>query len=288
MSKKIANYYPVFFPFCLLCFLWSCQKNEEDNLLIFAGSASQPALEEFSKLFEEKMGAKVEIVFGSSGQVLNQMSLSKQGDIYFAGSSDYMEIAKNKKLVFPQSEKRVCYLVPSINVQKGNPKNIHSLKDLLNPNLKIAIANPEGVCVGVYAIEIIENSFKESEKEEFRNNLINYLGSCSKTATAISLKSVDVVLGWRVFEDWDSENIETIPLEKSQIVRVAYVPIAISKFTKNKTLAKQFIDLLSSEAGKNIFKKYHYLTSEQEVFSYIGQEKPIGGVYTVPQNWLAK
>ena len=267
---------------------FSCQEIDEKKMLVFAGSASQPALEEFSNLFEEKTDTKVEIVFGSSGQVLSQMLLSKQGDIYFAGSSDYMEIAKNKQLVFPQSEKRVCYLVPSINVQKGNPKNIHSLKDLLNPNLKIAIANPEGVCVGVYAIEIIENSFDENEKIQFRKNLINYLGSCSKTATAISLKSVDVVLGWRVFEHWDSVAIETIPLDKAQIVRVAYVPIAISKFTKNKELATQFIDLLSSQTGKNIFKKHHYLTSEQEVFKYIGEEKPIGGIYTVPQNWLAK
>jgi len=268
--------------------LISCQENEGKKLLIFAGSAIQPAMEEFNAIFEKETGVKVEIIFGSSGQVLSQMQLSKQGDIYFAGSSDYMEIAKSKKLVLPQSEKRVCYLIPAINVQRGNPKNIQSLTDLLNSNLKIGIANPEGVCVGVYAVEIIEKNFDENEKRQFRANLLNYLGSCSKTATAISLKSLDVVLGWRVFQYWDSSNIETISLKKFQVERVAYVPIAISKFTKNEKLATKFIDLLTSQIGKNIFKKHHYFTSEQEVFEFLGEEKNIGGIYTVPQNWLAK
>lgn len=288
MASVFFKFHSLLLIFSLLFLLFSCQNKEEKKLLVFAGSASQPALEEFNAAFEKETGIKVETIFGSSGQVLSQMQLSKRGDIYFAGSSDYMEIAKHKNLVFPQSEKRVCYLIPAINVQKGNHKNIHSLKDLLNPNLKIAIANPEGVCVGVYATEIIENNFNENEKVQFRENLITYLGSCSKTATAISLKSVDAVLGWRVFEHWDSNNIETIALDKAQIERVAYVPIAISKFTKNKKMAAKFIELLTSQTGKNIFKKYHYFTSEEEVFEYIGAIKSIGGVYIVPKNWLGK
>ena len=127
------------------------------------------------------------------------MMLGKKGDIYFPGSSDYMEVAKKKDVVFPETEKNIVYLVPAINVQKGNPKNIKTLKDLSRPGLKVAIANPEGVCVGAYAVEIVESLFTPEEKEAFRRNLINYTESCEKTATAISLKAADAVIGWRVF-----------------------------------------------------------------------------------------
>ena len=125
------------------------------------------------------------MVFCGSGYVLSQMILGNKGDIYFPGSSDYMEIAKRKEVVFPETERTVVYLVPAINVHRGNPKKVKTLKDLARRDLKVAIANPEGVCVGAYAVEIIESAFSPDEKEAFRKNLLNYTESCEKTATAI-------------------------------------------------------------------------------------------------------
>jgi molybdate transport system substrate-binding protein len=256
--------------------------------MVFAGGASKPPTEEAAKAFEKKTGAKVDIVFGGSGYVLSQMILSKKGDIYFPGSSDYMELAKKKGVVYPETERQVVYLVPAINVQKGNPKKIKSLKDLTRPVLKVAIANPEGVCVGAYAVEIIEKNFTPEEKAQFRKNLINYTESCEKTATAISLKTVDAVIGWRVFQYWDPERIETIPLKPSEIIRIGYIPVAISRFTKNRELAQRFIDFLLSEEGKAIFRKYHYFMTPDEAFAWIGAKKPVGGEYLVPKEWIKK
>jgi len=260
----------------------------KESLLIFAGSASKPATQEVAKLFEKENNVTVDIVFGGSGYVLSQMKLTRRGDIYFPGSSDYMEIAKRQKVVDKSSEKRVVYLVSAINVQKGNPKNIHSLKDLTKPGIRVAIANPEGVCVGSFAVEILEKNLTPKEIELFRKNLVNYTASCSKTANAIALKQVDAVIGWRVFEYWNSKLIQTIPLKKEEIVRVGYIPIAISKFSKNRKLAKKFIDFITSKKAKEIFAKYHYLSSPQEAFSYIGEQKSIGGEFKVPKGWISR
>jgi molybdate transport system substrate-binding protein len=258
------------------------------ELFVFAGAASKPPTEEAAKAFEKKTGTKVYLTFGGSGFVLSQMTLAKKGDIYFPGSSDYMELAKRKGLVFPETEKSVVYLVPAINVQKGNPKMIKSLKDLTQPGLRVAIANPEGVCVGLYAVEIIERNLKPDEKVALRKNLVNYTESCEKTATAISLKAADAVIGWRVFQYWDPERIQTIPLKKEEIPRIGYIPIAISKFTVNRSLAQSFIDFILSHEGQAIFKKYHYFMTPEEAFAWIGEKKPVGGEYTVPVEWVAK
>jgi len=260
----------------------------QDKLLIFAGAASQPPTEEAAALYEKKTGIKVGVVFGGSGYVLSQMKLTRQGDIYFPGSSDFMEIAKRDGDVISETEKIVVYLVPSINVQKGNPHNIRTLKDLTKPGLKVAIANPEGVCVGLYAVEIIEKELMNEEKKRFMNNLINYTGSCEKTATAISLKQADAVIGWSVFEHWDPKRIETVPLDPAKIPRVGYIPIAISTFTKDRNAAQRFIDFLKSDEGRAIFVKYHYFATPEEAFAYLGTKKPVGGEYVVPADWLKK
>lgn len=259
-----------------------------ERLLIYAGAASQPPTEEAAKLFEQRTGITTEVVFGGSGYVLAQMKLAKKGDLYFPGSSDYMDKAKRDGDVFSETEKIIVYLAPAINVQKGNPKAIRTLKDLTRPGIKVAIANPEGVCVGAYAVEIIEKQFTPAEKAAFRNNLLNYTGSCAKTATAISLKQVDAVLGWRVFQHWDPERIETIALPPAEIPRIGYIPIAVSKFTKNRQTAQRFIDFLTGEEGQAIFAKYHYFATPKEAFAWLGDRKPVGGEYVVPSDWLNK
>lgn len=257
-----------------------------ESLLVFAGAATVPATTEAAKVFEQKTGVKVDVVFGGSGAVLAQMKLAKRGDLYFPGSSDYMEIAKRNGDVLAETEKVIVYVVPAINVQKGNPHNIKTLKDLTKPGLRVAIANPEGVCVGAYAVEIFEKEFTAEEKTALKANIKNYTGSCEQTATAISLKLADAVIGWSVFQDWDPERIETVPLPKEQIPRLGYIPIAISKFSKQRELAQRFIDFVTGPEGQAIYAKHKYFTEPEAAFTWIGAVKPVGGEYVVPKDWL--
>jgi molybdate transport system substrate-binding protein len=255
------------------------------ELLIFAGAASKPATEEAIQAFQEKTGVRINVVFGGSGFVLSQMKLAKRGDLYFPGSSDFMEVAKKENLVWAESEKIVVYLVSAINVQKGNPRGIRSLKDLTQEGLRIAIANPEMVCVGTYAVEIVEKNLSPAEKARFRKNLVNYTESCEKTANVISLKAVDAVIGWRVFQYWDPDRIETIFLRPEEIPRIGYIPIALSKFAADRSQAQAFIDFLLSLPGKATFEKYHYLMSPQQALRFTRPNTPIGGVYKLPDEW---
>jgi molybdate transport system substrate-binding protein len=277
--------------FSALFLLNGCKTNNrltEKNLLVFAGSASKPPMEEIKAAFEKITGIKVEINYGGSGDMLSQIKLAKKGDVYLPGSSDWMEKAKSDGDVAAGSEKHVAFVVPSVNVQKGNPKKIKSLRDLLKPNIRVAIANPETVCLGVYAVETFENSFTSKEIKTLRKNIVNYAASCEKTANAISLGQVDAVIGWSVFQYWDPKRIETISLQPDEITRVGYIPIAVVKYSKNKQSAKKFIEFVASQTGKRIFKKHKYFMSEKAAFDYIGQEKPVGGQYDVPKKWIVK
>jgi len=279
--KKITLFTVIFFTFV---FIQNVQSSPT-RLLMFAGAASKPATEETVRIFQEKFGIPVDVIFGGSGFVLSQMKLTKKGDLYFPGSSDFMEVAKREGLVLPDSEKIVVYLIPAINVQKGNPKRIHALKDLTKEGIRLAIANPETVCVGTFAVEIFEKNLTREEKSKVRKNIVNYTESCEKTANVISLKAADVVVGWRVFQYWDPERIETITLRPEEIPRIGYIPIIISKFTQDKALSQKFIDFLLSSHGKAIFQKYHYLMDLQEARHFTRPDTPIGGEYLLPDEW---
>jgi len=259
----------------------ACGGNGTPTLELFVGSATKPATEEVAKLFEEKYGVNLELHFGGSGAMLSQMKLTGRGDIYFPGSSDFMEKAKKDGLVLPESERIVVYLIPAINVQKGNPKNIQSLEDLARPDVTFAIADPETVCVGLYAAEILD---KAGLSQSIRAKIATYAESCARTAGIVALKSVDAVIGWRVFEYWAPEEIETVYLGPDQIPRIGYVPIAISKSSKQGALAQQFIDFVASDEGKAIYAKWHYLTSEEEAREFAPQAT-LGGEWELPEGW---
>lgn len=275
-------------PILVLFSLSPIAQASSEKILVFAGAASKPATEEVIRSFRKESGIPVDVIFGGSGFVLSQMSLAKKGDLYFPGSSDFMEKAKKEGWVLPESEKIVVYLIPAINVQKGNPKKIHALKDLTRDGIRVAIANPEYVCVGTYAVEIIDKNLNRIEKEALKRNLVNYTESCEKTANAISLKAVDAVLGWRVFQYWDPERIETVYLKPEEIPRIGYIPIAISRFARDRKLAQRFIDFLLSSQGRAIFRTYHYLMESQEASRFVRPNTPVGGEYALPNEWRAR
>lgn len=267
----------------LLLVLAGCTSagNKKAELWVFAGAASKPPLEEIAARFEAERGVKVNLTFGGSGTVLSQMQAAQKGDIYLPGSSDFMERAKKEGMVDPKTERILVYLLPAINVPKGNPQGIRSLDDLARPGVRVGLARPETVCVGLYAAEILE---REGLAEQVKKNIVTYAESCEKLAALVALKQVDAVLGWEVFASWEPDKIETIYLPPDKVPRIGYIPVAISSFSTQRKLAQEFIDYLVSDAGKQIFKKWGYLTTEAEARQF-APRAPVGGEYSLKTAW---
>jgi molybdate transport system substrate-binding protein len=249
---------------------------------LFVGSASKPATEEAAVLFEQRSGAKLVVHFGGSGQMLSQLKLTGRGDIYFPGSSDYMEMAKRESLIVPETERIVVYLIPAINVSKGNPKNLRGLEDLARSGVRVGIARPDAVCVGLYAAEVLE---KAGLSDRVRPNIVTQTESCEKTAQLVALGHVDAVIGWDVFEHWQPEKIQTVFLPPERIPRIGYVPIAVAQQAADRELAEAFIEFLTGDEGQAVFRKWHYLTSESDARRHALPTTPVGGEFPIPEGW---
>ncbi|MFZ2959734.1 MAG: molybdate ABC transporter substrate-binding protein [Candidatus Ozemobacteraceae bacterium] len=259
----------------------------EERLLLMAGAAAQPVVEDLAKGFEAKTGIKVDTNIGGSGNLLSQMKLAKKGDVYFPGSVDFIEKAREEDQILASTVTPIVYLVPAINVQPGNPKQITGLKDLCRPGIRVIIANPETVCLGVFAVELVEKFFSPEEKKAFRGNIVNYAESCEKTASSIALKAADAVIGWSVFQYWNPKLIETVPLKPEEIVRLSYLAVAVTRYARNPESAQKFIEYMKSPEGLGLFKKYRYFVTAEEALAFVGKPKPVGGdCYQVPPDWM--
>jgi len=269
----------------LTCSLFGCNKKspgDVSGLTIFCGSANKPAMEEIGAQFEKEKQIKVHMIFGGSGTLLSQIELSKQGEIYLPGSPDYIIIGERKGLVIEKSDHIVAYLIPAIITPAGNPAQVRSLADLTRPGIKVGIGNPKTVCLGLYGIEVLE---KNDLLEPVMKNVVTFGGSCSKTANLAALRKVDAVLGWRVFHFWNPDRMDYVPIAKSQISRISYIPISVPIYTKDMNLSKNFINYVLSPYGKSVYEKYGYITDKEKAKTFAPQAQ-IGGEYSLPQEYF--
>jgi len=253
---------------------------QKQPVIVFAGSASQPPLEEAAHAFEKHSGIAITLHFGGSGSVLSQTRLAGLGDLYIPGSPDYMNKARELGLIVGE-ETKLAYLVPAILVSKGNSKQIRTLKDLTRNDVRVGIADPNSVCVGLYAVEILQAN---GMVEQVRPNLHGQVESCAKTAAMLPLGTVDAVLGWREFAAWNPQAIEVIPLKAKEIPRLAYIPVAHLRHANNPAGAKAFVTYLKSEEGQAIFRKWGYFTKEEHARK-LAPAAQIGGTYDIPEGW---
>jgi len=235
------------------------------SITVFAGAAAAPVYDEATKLFKDKYGVKVELRLGGSGSLLSAMKIARTGDLYIPGSPEFMLEAVKSNLVDLGSVKKLAYLVPAIIVQKGNPHNITSLKDFTKPGLRVGIADPISVAIGLYAKELLE---KNGLWESVEGDIEIYSQNAEALAALIPIGAVDVIIGWHVFEEWYPDKAERVWIEPIKVHRIGYISGAVSVFAEDKALAKKFLDFLASEEVAGIWKKYGYFTSEQEARKY--------------------
>lgn len=270
-------------PIMIVCMAWcfvAMARAEDAKILeCFVGTASKPPTEEAASAFEKEHGVKIHLYFGGSGNVMSQMKLTHRGDIYFPGSSDFMERAKREGLVDPTTERRVVYLLPAICVQAGNPKKLNELKDLAGPDVRVGIGRSDSVCVGLYAEEVLR---KAGLYERVKPRIVTETESCEKTAQVVALGSVDAVVGWSVFQYWNPEKILSVMLRPSEVARIGYIPIAVSTYCRQKALATAFISFLTSGKGQEIFRRWHYFVTQDEARQHTLPSTPVGGEWTRP------
>ena len=257
-----------------------CSVEETKSITVFCGSASKPAMEEAVQAFEEETGTTVFLNFSGSGTMLAQMKVSESGDLYIPGSPDYMAMAIDDGVVEADTVVILSYLVPAILVQAGNPLDIRELSDLAAPGVDVGIGNPQAVCVGLYAVEILEYN---DLLEQVKPNIVTHAESCSKTAALVALESVDAIVGWRVFSEWH-DTIDVVYLEPQQVPRLSYIPGAVSTYVEDEESAAAFLEFLTSDKGQDIFKKHGYLATEEEAREF-APYAVIGGEYRLPDDY---
>ncbi|KAF5418597.1 MAG: hypothetical protein C5S49_01495 [Candidatus Methanogaster sp.] len=232
-------------------------KETPESLLVYCGAGMKNPMDELGRQFEQECSVKVICNYAGSGHLLNQIELAQKGDVYQPGAMYYSTIARDKGFI--DYEKPVAYHVPVIVVPKGNPANITSPDDLAKSGVKVALGDPGACAIGRLADKILE---KNGIKDVVLDNTVVYGTTANALIFYVSGGDVDAAITWEetALIAPDETAVIEIPVEENIIQTI---PVGTLVFSEDPENAKEFVDFVTSDYGRSVYKKYGFTPYRQ-------------------------
>ena len=256
----------IIFVFFLISYLFvSCnqsnntQSNSENKeIYVLAAASLTDVLTELANNYKKETSTEIIFSFASSGALQAQIEASAPADIFFSAAQKQMNALEEKGLIDSETRKDLLENKVVLISPKNSNLNIKSFTDITNSNIKkLSLGEPKSVPVGQYSEEILSNlSILDIAKEK-----------------AVYGSDVRNVLDWVETAEVDcgivyatdakiAKNINIIAEAPEDTHKKVIYPIAIIKSSQNKEEAKKFIEYISTDKSKEIFKNYGFTVVE--------------------------
>lgn len=225
------------------------------NVRVSAAASLTDVLHELGDVYQKDTGDTVLFNFGASSTLARQIVEGAPGDVFISADELKMDQLQQRGLIDKKSRRSILSNTLVIIVPSDSNLKIASPKNLADPAIRnVAVAEPQSVPAGIYAKEYLRK-----------------LGVWPKiTYKIIPTDNVRATLA-----AVESGNVETGIVYKtdamiSKLVRVAYeipvaegpnisYPAAVLADSRQKAAAQRFLDFLTSEKAKALFRKYGFL-----------------------------
>ncbi|SDN93960.1 molybdate transport system substrate-binding protein [Desulfonauticus submarinus] len=237
-------------------FCFSVSSSAAQNLLIYAGAGLIKPMEELKQNFEQKYKVRVNIHYGSSGELFGMIATGKYCDIFIPGAYKYTQDALKNGWIIQKSIKNLVLHIPVIVVPKGNPAHINTLSDLAKPGIKVALGDPKSPAIGKVSKKLLTNL--GIYKEVLKNTKV-LAPTVNQLLIYVALKQVDAAIIWQDLTAWaeNKNKIQIIPISPQNNI-IKTIPTAITIACKQKKLAALFNEYISSPEGLKIWEKWGF------------------------------
>ena len=230
------------------------------TLTILAASSLTDAFGELGNTFEEQnQGVGVKQTFGGSSDLLAQIQQGAPADVFASAAEEEMDTAQKDGLVSgtPQVfvKNREVIMVP-----KDNPANINSLEDMARPNIRLVLAAKD-VPAADYVVEILGKANKEygpDFEQDVLSNVVSREADVRASVNRVAVGDADATFGYA--SDYTPDIRDKVKVIKipPDLNIIATYPIVALKDAKDPELAKEWVDLVTSEEGQKVLEKWNF------------------------------
>lgn len=229
-----------------------------NNLLIYCGITMVRPITDIARLFEKQEKITIAIAQGGSEDLYQSACKSLQGDLYLPGEPVFRIKHLAEGLLVEYRSLGLNQM--SFIVQKGNPKKVKPvLNELLRKDLTVILGSSESGSVGKEAQRILVAAGIYNKVVTKTEQL---LPDSRNIMAAMRRGEADVTMSWRAtgfFPD-NASKLEVIDLP-AKIATPQELQLILLNFSKNKDMARKFIDFAAGPQGQTIFNKYGFITA---------------------------
>ena len=237
----------------LCCFAHTCFAAD---LLIFSGAGLMKPMEEFRQNFEQQHQVKLNIHYGGSGELFGKLATGQPCDLLIPGAEKHTYDALKNGWIQEETIKKLVHHVPIIIVPKDNPADIHGVKDLAKPGVRVAIGDPKSPAIGKVAQKIFK---KSGIFEQIQPNIKVLAPTVNQLLVYVVLEQVDASIIWEDMLSWaeGQGKVITVPIEP-EYNEIKTIPTAVTSAAPHPELAVKFNDYISSDEGMEIWQKWGF------------------------------
>ncbi|MBM4093801.1 MAG: molybdate ABC transporter substrate-binding protein, partial [Planctomycetes bacterium] len=205
---------------------------EVPELTFFAGSVTRRALEAVIKDFAAREGVEINTVFNGCGILTGQMQIlaanqdSRFPDTYMACDIYYLETVKD----WYQEAVNVSDTDIVIAVEKGNPKAIRSLKDLLSPGVRVAVGQPDQCTIGALTRRLLRH--EGIYEKLLATNVVAQKETSALLVPAVTTGAADAAMAYRTDTLAESDKVDVIQIDSP--LAKAIQPFSIARSSQQK------------------------------------------------------
>jgi molybdate transport system substrate-binding protein len=247
------------------------QVEDSKKLVMLCAAGMRVPVEELVAEYEKEFGVQVELQFGGSNSLLNNLQLNKvsDADLFLAGDDFYTE--KAVKAGLAKEQLPIAYMRPVIAVPQDSKFKIESIRDLIEQDLRVVIGNPDQAAVGKAVRGRLQKfEYGDSDNKE-ENNLwtafekhVTDQGVFKPTVTDIAMDvkigNVDAGIIWdttvampKYRNELKAINVPELDGNPNQVT------VCVVAKSKRATSALRFARFItSSDRGLPVFKKYGF------------------------------
>ncbi|MES2186795.1 MAG: molybdate ABC transporter substrate-binding protein [Pseudomonadota bacterium] len=220
-----------------------------------SGAASlTDAFKELGPKFEAtRPGATVRFNFAASGVLLQQISQGAPVDVFASADQETMNKADAQKLIDAGTRRNfVTNSLVLIEPAQGGP-GVKSLRDLTGPAVKkIAIGKVETVPVGRYTKQALDAASLWAPLEP----KFIQADSVRQALDYVARGEVDAGFVYSTDAALMGDKVKVV-LASATATPVSYPAAAIAE-SKQKALARDFVDFLNGDAAQQVFKRFGF------------------------------
>ncbi len=144
----------------LLLLLTPARLAYADAILVFAASSLQTTLSEIVEIWHNETEIDVQISYGGSGLLANQILQGAPADIFISAAPEWMDVLDDENRLHPDTRINLLsnQMVLIAHDLQAEPIQAETLDfDTLLTGKRLAIASPEAVPAGRYAKEVLQH-----------------------------------------------------------------------------------------------------------------------------------